>query len=88
MTLFEAFTIANQNAEFNSSAALCIDNAVRTMENGYQDGYSESDTWRMLLKSLSYSVGIFDEDYKAVKAEFENRMGTPYHSFRNHSETA
>jgi hypothetical protein len=45
-------------ALMQSSAQLCLDDAVLLRNNGHLE-----DAKRRALKSLAYSVGVFHEDY-------------------------
>lgn len=61
-----AIAIAKRNltlaGEMESSASLCLADAIACYESGQIDRF-----WERILKSLSYSVGEFHEDWLEVK---------------------
>lgn len=59
-----AITLARKHlgGEMESSALLCLSDAIRLYDDGDYKGAS-----RRALKSLAYSVGVFHHDYAKVE---------------------
>lgn len=61
-----AIAVAKRNlalaGEMESSASLCLADAIAFYEAGQIDRF-----WERILKSLAYSVGVFHQDWQEVK---------------------
>lgn len=64
MQLMDAITMAIIHAihSKDSSADLCVRDAIRLMDSGDDD-----NAWLRTLDSLAYSVGVFNVDFKRVR---------------------